>query len=116
MLFDKQEKDYGQESTECLKASYSKEQTETVNTNIEEDPTGETKVLITEAPTEVKIPNEDGLEPAEEHEGVEKVNESENIIEQAKDRKSDLKETHAIFAKDEILDEVSFKYYRNSMI
>ena len=116
MLFDKQEKDYGLESTECLKASYSKEQTETVNTNIEEDPTGETKVLITEAPTEVKIPNEDGLEPAEEHEGVEKVNESENIIEQAKDRKSDLKETHAIFARDEILDEVSFKLYRNSMI
>ncbi|XP_050271123.1 uncharacterized protein LOC126714798 isoform X47 [Quercus robur] len=100
------EKDYGLESTECLKASYSKEQTETVNTNIEEDPTGETRVLITEAPTEVKIPNEDGLEPAEEHEGVEKVNESENIIEQAKDRKSDLKETHAIFARDEILDEV----------
>ncbi|XP_030953846.1 uncharacterized protein LOC115976593 isoform X34 [Quercus lobata] len=99
------EKDYGLESTECLKASYSKEQTETVNTNIEEDPRGETKVLITEAPTEVKIPNEDGLEPAEEHEGVEKVNESENIIEQAKDIKSDLKETHAIFARDEILDE-----------
>ncbi|KAL0014384.1 hypothetical protein SO802_001453 [Lithocarpus litseifolius] len=100
------EKDYGLESTECLKASYSKEQTETVNTNIEEDPTVDTKVLITEATTEVKILNEDGLEPVEEHEGVEKVNESENIIEQAEDRKSDLKETHAIFARDEILEEV----------
>nr|XP_023909294.1 uncharacterized protein LOC112020953 [Quercus suber] len=105
----KKEKDYGLESTECLKASYSKEQTETVNTNIEEDPTRETKVLITEAPTEVKIPNEDGLEPVEEHEGVEKVNESENIIDQAKDRKSDLKETHAIFARDEILEEKQVK-------
>ncbi|XP_075673425.1 uncharacterized protein LOC142642856 isoform X4 [Castanea sativa] len=99
------EKDYCLESTECLKASYSKEQTETVNTNIE-DPTGETKVLITEAPKEVKIPNEDGLEPVEEHEGVEKVSESENIIEQAEDRNSNLKETHAIFARDEILEEV----------
>lgn len=108
MLFDSQEKDYCLESTECLKASYSKEQTETVNMNIEEDPTGETKVLITEAPKEVKIPNEDGLEPEEEHEGVEKVNESENIIEQAEDRNSNLKETHGIFARDEILEEVSF--------
>ncbi|KAL4653361.1 hypothetical protein ACB092_01G297600 [Castanea dentata] len=99
------EKDYCLESTECLKASYSKEQTETVNTNIE-DPTGETKVLITEAPKAVKIPNEDGLEPLEEHEGVEKVSESENIIEQAEDRNGNLKETHAIFARDEILEEV----------
>ena len=69
--------------------------------NIEEDPIGDTKVLITEAPTKVKIPNEDGLEPVEEHEGLEKVN--------AYDRKSELKETRAIFARDEILEEVSFK-------
>ena len=102
MLFDKQEKDYGLESTEYLKATDSKEQTETVKTNIEEDPAGETKVLVTEAP------NEDSLKPIEKHEGVEKVNESENIIEQAEDRKSDFKESNTISARDEIPEEVSF--------
>ena len=100
-MFDKQEKDYSLESTEYLKATGSKEQTETVKTNIEEDPTGETKVIATEAP------NEDSLKPIEEHEGVEKVNECENIIEQAEDRKSDFKENNTISAIDEILEEVS---------
>jgi hypothetical protein len=101
LLFDKQEKDYGLESTEYLKAIDSKEQTETVKTNIEEDPAGETKVLVTEAP------NEDSLKPIEKHDGVEKVNESENIIEQAEDRKSNFKESNTISAIDEILEEVS---------
>jgi hypothetical protein len=101
LLFDKQEKDYNLESTKYLKATGSKEQTETVKTNIEEDLAGETKVLVTEAP------NEDSLKPIEEHEGVEKVNECENIIEQAEDRKSDFKESNTISAIDEILEEVS---------
>ncbi len=100
-MFDKQEKDYNLESTKYLKATGSKEQTETVKTNIEEDLAGETKVLVTEAP------NEDSLKPIEEHEGVEKVNECENIIEQAEDRKSDFKESNTISVIDEILEEVS---------
>jgi hypothetical protein len=43
------------------------------------------------------------------NEEVEKVNESENIIEQAKYGVSDLKETHKISIGDEILEKVSFK-------
>ena len=77
--------------------------------DIKEDPTGETEVPVTEAPKEEIIPDEGSLKLAEVNEEVEKVNESENIIEQAKYGVSDLKETHKISIGDEILEKVSFK-------
>ena len=49
-------------------------------------------------------------------EEVEKVNESENIIEQAKDGESGLKKIHTRSAGNEILDKVSFNWYSNSLL
>ena len=109
MLFEKQVKDCGPDSIEYAKKKDSKEQIDTMNADIQKDPMVELEAPVTKVPEEEKIQDEGILKPTDEHEGVEKVNESENIIEQAKDRKSDLKETHAIFARDETLEEVSFK-------
>ena len=109
MLFEKQVKDYGPDSIEYVKTTDSKEQIETVNTDIEKDPTGESEAPITKAPEEEKIQDEGILKQTDEREGVDKTNESENIREEATDGDSGLKDTHAIFARDEILEEVSFK-------
>ena len=102
-------KDCGLDSIENVKTTDSKEQIETANANIEKDPTGESEAPITKAPEEENIQDEGILKPTDEHEGVDKTDERENIREEATDGDSGLKETRAIFARDEILEEVSFK-------
>ena len=109
MLFQKQEKDSGPDSIEYVKTTDSKEQIETVNADNEKDPMGESETPVTKAPEEEKIQDEGILKPTNEREGVDKTDESENIREEATDGQSGLMETHAIFARDEILEEVSFK-------
>ena len=104
MLFMKQVKDCGTDSIEYVKTADSKEQIEMINTDIEKDPMGESK-----APEEEKLQDEGILMPTDEHEGVGKTNESENIREEVTDGDNGLKETHSIFARDEILEEVSLK-------
>ena len=108
MLFEKQVKDCGLDSIEYVKTTDSKEQIETVNANVEKHPMGESEAPVTKAPEEEKIKDEGILMPTDEHEGVDKIEESENIRE-ATDGDSGLTETQAIFARDEILEEVSFK-------
>ena len=109
MLFDKQVKDRTPDSIEYVKTIDSKEQLETVNTDIEKDPMGESEAPVTKAPEEEKIQDEGIFKPTDEREGVDKTDESENIREEATDGDSGLKETNAIFARDEIFEEVSFK-------
>ena len=109
MLFEKQVKDCGPDSIEYVKTTDSKEQIETVNTNIEKDPMGESEAPVTKTPEEEKIQDEVILKPTNESEGVDKTDESENIREEAIDGDSGLKETHAIFPREEILEKVSFK-------
>ena len=109
MLFEKQVKDSGPDSIEHVKTTDSKEQIETVNANIEKDPMGESEAPVTKAPEEEKIQDEGILKSTDEREGVDKTDESENIREEATDGQSGLKETHAIFAREEILEEVGFK-------
>ena len=87
-----------------------------MNADIEKDPKGESEALVTKAPEEEKIQDKGILKATDKHKGVDKTDESENIREEATDGESGLKETQAIFARDEILEEVSFKWYRNSMI
>ena len=106
MLFEKQVKDSGPNSIEYVKTTDSKEQIETVNTDIEKDPMGESEAPVTKAPKEEKIQDEGILKPTDKSEGVD---ESESIREESTDGDSGLKETHAIFSRDEILEEVSFK-------
>ena len=108
MLFEKQVKDCGPDSIEYVKTTDSKEQIETVN-DIEKDPMGESEALVTKAPKEEKIQDEGILKPTDECEGIDKTNESENNREEAADGGNGLKETHSIFARDEILEEVSLK-------
>ena len=107
MLFEKQVKDCGPDSIEFVKTTDSKEQIETVNADIEKDPTGESEASISKASEEEKI--QDDGKPTDECEGVDRTDESENIKEEATDGDSGLKETHATFARDEILEEVGFK-------
>ena len=102
MLFDKQVTDSGPKSTEYLKATDCEEQIGTANTNIEEDPTGETK-----APEEEEMQYEGTLKTADLQEGVEKVDESDNIRQQATDGESSLNKIQTS-AGDEILENVSF--------
>ena len=102
-------KDCGQDSIEYVKTTDSKEQIDTVNTNIEKYPMGESEATVTKAPEEEKIQDQGILEPTDESEGVDKTDESEKIKEEATDGDSGLKETHATFARDEKLEEVSFK-------
>ena len=102
-------KDCGPDSIEYAKKKDSKEQIETVNADIEKDPMGKSEVPVTKAPEEEKIQDEGILKPTDERKGVDKTDESENIREEATDGDSGLKETHAIFARDKILEEVSFK-------
>ena len=109
MLFEKQVKDCGPNSIEYVKTTDSKEQIETVNADIENDPMRESEAPVTKALEEEKIQDEGILKTTDEREGVDKTDESENIKEEATDRDSGLKETHAIFATNEILEEVSFK-------
>ena len=109
MLFDKQVKDRTPDSIEYVKTIDSKEQLETVNTDIEKDPMGESEAPVTKAPEEEEIQDEGILKPTDKSEGVDKIDESESIREEATDGDSGLMETHAIFARDEILEEVSFK-------
>ena len=109
MLFEKQVKDCGPDSIESVKTTDSKEKIETVNADIEKDPMGESQAPVTNATEEEKIQDEGILKPTDEREGVDKTEESENIIEEATDGDSGLKETHATFTRDEILEEVSFK-------
>ncbi|XP_050271110.1 uncharacterized protein LOC126714798 isoform X35 [Quercus robur] len=106
ILEEKQEKDSGPNSIEYVTTTDSKEQIETVNADNEKDPMGESETPVTKAPEEEKIQDEGILKPTNEREGVDKTNESENIIEEAIDGQSGLTETHAIFARDEILEEV----------
>ena len=108
MSFEKQVKDCGQDSFEYVKTIDSKEQIEMVNMDIEKDPMGESTAPITKAPEEEKIQDEGILKPIDEREGVDKTDESENIIEEATDGESGLKETQAILARDEMHEEVSF--------
>ena len=108
MLFEKQVKDCGLDSIEYVKTTNSKEQIETVNADIEKDPKGESEAPVTKAPEEEKIQDKGILKATDKHEGVDKTDESENIREEATDGESGLKETQAIFARDEILEEVSF--------
>ena len=110
MLFDKQVTDSGPKSTEYLKATDSKEQTKIVNMEIKEETMEETEALVT------KTPEEDSIKPAEVHEEVENVNAGKNMLEQAKDGQSDLKEIHTRSAGNEILDKVSFNWYSNSLL
>ena len=109
MLFEKQVKDCGPDSIEYVKTTDSKEQIETVKADIEKDSMGELEAPVTKAPEEEKIQDEGILKPTNESEGVDKTAESENIREEAREGDSGLKETHAIFARDETLEEVSFK-------
>ena len=109
MLFEKQVKDCGPDSIEYAKKKDSKEQIETVNADIQKDPMVELEAPVTKVPEENKIQDEGILKPTDEHEGVDKTDESENIREEAIDGDSGLEETHAIFARDETLEEVSFK-------
>ena len=109
MLFEKQVKDCTPDSIEYVKTIDSKEQIETVNTDIEKDPMGESEATVTKVPEEEKIQDEGIFKPTDEREGVDKTDESENIREEATDGDSGLKETNAIFARDEIFEEVSFK-------
>ena len=109
MLFEKQVKDCGPDSIEHVKTTDSNEQIEMVNANIEKDPMGESEAPFTKAPEEEKIQDKGILKPTDEREGVDKIDESENIREEATDGDSGLTETHAIFARDKILEEVSFK-------
>ena len=94
--------DSGPESTEYLKATDSKEQIGIANTNIEEDPTGETK-----APEEEEMQYEGTLKTVDVQEGVEKIDESANIRQQATDGESSLNKIQTS-AGDEILENVSF--------
>jgi hypothetical protein len=110
MLFDKQVTDSGPKSTEYLKATDSKEQTKIVNMEIKEETMEETEALVT------KTPEEDSIKPAEVHEEVENVNAGKNMLEHAKDGQSDLKEIHTRSAGNEILEKVSFNWYRNSLL
>ena len=103
MLFDKQVKDRTPDSIEYVKTIDSKEQLETVNTDIEKDPMGESEAPVTKAPEEEEIQDEGILKPTDKSEGVD---ESESIREESTDGDSGLTETHAIFARDEILEEV----------
>ena len=100
-------KDCGPDSVEYVKTTDSKEQIDTMNTDIEKYPM-ESKAPVTKAPEEEKIQDEGILKPTDEREGVDKIEESENIRE-ATDGDSGLKETHEIFARNEILEEVCFK-------
>ena len=109
MLFEKQAKDCGLDSIEYVKTTDSKEQIETVNANVEKHPMGESEAPVTKAPEEEKIKDEGILMPTDEHEGVDKTDESENIREEVTNGDNGLKETHSIFARDEILEEVSLK-------
>ena len=109
MLFDKQVKDRTPDSIEYVKTIDFKEQLEMVNTDIEKDPMGESEAPVTKAPEEEEIQDEGIFKPTDEREGVDKTDESENIREEATNGDSGLTETHAIFARDEILEEVSFK-------
>ena len=106
MLFDKQVKDRTPDSIEYVKTIDSKEQLETVNTDIEKDPMGESEAPVTKAPEEEEIQDEGILKPTDKSEGVD---ESERIREESTVGDSGLTETHAIFARDEILEEVSFR-------
>ena len=107
MLFDKQINNSGPESIEYLKATDVKEQIGTANTNIEEYPTGETEAPFTKALEEEEMKDEGTLKPADVHKGVEKVDESDNIIQQATDGESDMKNIHTISIEDEKLENVS---------
>ena len=109
MFFEKQVKDCGPDSIEYVKTTDSKEQIETVNADIEKDPIRESEAPVTKAPEEEKIQDEGIFKSTNEREGIDKTDESENIREEATNGHNGLKETHAIFARDEILKEVSFK-------
>ena len=109
MLFEKQVKDCGLDSIEYVKTTDSKEQIETVNANVEKHPMGESEAPVTKAPEEEKIKDEGILMPTDEHEGVDKTDESENIREEVTNGVNGLKESHSIYARDEILEEVSLK-------
>ena len=102
-------KDCTPDSIEYVKTTDSKEQIETVNANVEKHPMGESEAPVTKAPEEEKIKDEGILMPTDEHEGVDKTDESENIREEVTNGDNGLKETHSIFARDEILEEVSLK-------
>ena len=107
-LFEKQVNDCGPESTEYFKPTDSKEQIETVNTDIKEDSIWETEASVTKAPKEEKIQDEDSLKPADACEGVDKIDETKNIRQEATDGESDFKEIHTVYVGDEILENVSF--------
>ena len=109
MLFEKQVKDCGPDSVEYVKTTDSKEQIETVNADIEKDPLGESEAPVTKATEEGKIQDEGIRKQTDERKRIDKTDESENIREEATDGDNGLKETHEIFARDEILEEVSFK-------
>ena len=109
MLFVKQVKDCGPDSIEYVKTTDSKEQIETVNADIEKDPIRESEAPVTKAPEQEKIQDEGIFKPTNEREGIDKTDESENIREEATVGDNSLKETHEIFARDEIFEEVSFK-------
>ena len=102
-------KDCTPDSIKYVKTTDSKEQKETVNVDIKNDPMGESEAPITKAPEEEKLQDEGILKKTNEHEGIDKTDESENIREEATVGDNGLKETHEIFARDEILEEVSFK-------
>ena len=107
MLFDKQINNSGPESIEYLKATDVKEQIGTANTNIEEYPKGETEEPFTKALEEEEMKDEGTLKPADVCEGVEKVDESDNIRQQAKDGENNMKKIHTISIGDEKLENVS---------
>ena len=116
MEFDKQVNDSGLESIEYLKETDSKEQIETLSTDIEKATLEEKEALAIKAPEEQKIQDEGSLMTADVHEGVEQVDESENIIQQNKDGANDMEEIHTGSTRDEIFENVSFNYYRNLML
>ena len=108
MEFDKQVNDSGLESIEYLKETDSKEQIETLSTDIEKATLEEKEALAIKAPEEQKIQDEGSLMTADVHEGVEQVDESENIIQQNKDGANDMEEIHTGSTRDEIFENVSF--------
>ena len=78
-----------------------------MNTN-EKDSSSEPEALVTKVPAVEKIQDEGSLNTADAHEGVEQVDESENIIQQNPDGEHYSQEIHTGSTEDEILQKVRF--------
>lgn len=87
-----------------------------MNTNFEKDSSSEPEAFVTKVPAEEKIQDGGSLNTADVHEGVEQVDESENIIQQNPDGEHYSQEIHTGPTEDEILKNVSFNYISHMML